>query len=421
MRALPRRSTPASERARDRAASSLALALLAYTYVGYPVAIGAAGAPVRRAAPHGADADRAPRCRRSRVCLPVYNGAAYLPAKIESLLAQDYPADRIEILIYCDGCTDDSERARARELAAAPTAAGASGCLVARAPRQADRAQHARRRRRRGELLLLNDVRQPLSPTPLARAGPSARRSRASAAPPATSCWRAAPERRLLALRELDPRAGVALPRHGGHDRPDRDDAARRSRAAAGGHRSSTTSGSRCSSRSPASAWPSSTRGARRYDTAFEDDREFRRKVRTLAGNYQLFARMPALLEPAVEPDLVRDDLAQDPAAASRRGRCSCWRRRRSASRARGRRPDACARWSAAQAAFYAGGAAGPRAGRLAGVARTFVVLNAAAVGGAVAASDGPTADHLVTSCTERSFTQRKGGPGMRSRAGCDI
>ena len=33
-------------------------------------------------------------------------------------------------------------------------------------------------------------------------------------------------------------------------------------------------------------------------DAAFDDDREFRRKVRTLAGNYQLFARMPALLNP---------------------------------------------------------------------------------------------------------------------------
>ena len=28
------------------------------------------------------------------VCLPVYNGAAYLPAKIDSLLAQDYPPSR---------------------------------------------------------------------------------------------------------------------------------------------------------------------------------------------------------------------------------------------------------------------------------------------------------------------------------------
>ena len=33
-------------------------------------------------------------------------------------------------------------------------------------------------------------------------------------------------------------------------------------------------------------------------DAAFDDDQEFRRKVRTLAGNYQLFARMPALLNP---------------------------------------------------------------------------------------------------------------------------
>ena len=37
-------------------------------------------------------------------------------------------------------------------------------------------------------------------------------------------------------------------------------------------------------------------------DTAFDDQREFRRKVRTLAGNYQLFAHMPALLAPFRNP-----------------------------------------------------------------------------------------------------------------------
>ena len=67
------------------------------------------------------------------------------------------------------------------------------------------------------------------------------------------------------------------------------------------GSASSTTSGCRCSWRCAASASPSSpTREA--YDAAFEDDREFRRKVRTLAGNYQLFALMPALLSPLANP-----------------------------------------------------------------------------------------------------------------------
>ena len=41
---------------------------------------------------------------------------------------------------------------------------------------------------------------------------------------------------------------------------------------------------------------------AQAFDVAFEDDREFGRKVRTLAGNYQLFAWMPALLSPFSNP-----------------------------------------------------------------------------------------------------------------------
>src|SRR5262249_61123869 len=37
-------------------------------------------------------------------------------------------------------------------------------------------------------------------------------------------------------------------------------------------------------------------------DKAFGDDREFGRKVRTLAGNYQLFSKIPALLFPFANP-----------------------------------------------------------------------------------------------------------------------
>ena len=41
---------------------------------------------------------------------------------------------------------------------------------------------------------------------------------------------------------------------------------------------------------------------AEAHDAAFENEREFRRKVRTLAGNYQLYARMPELLVPFTNP-----------------------------------------------------------------------------------------------------------------------
>jgi hypothetical protein len=119
---------------------------------------------------------------------------------------------------------------------------------------------------------------------------------------------------------------------------------------------------------------------AEAHDDAFEDEREFRRKARTLAGNYQLFARIPALLNPfanriwfetishkimrLVAPWLLLLLAATSAGAAY-----------------------ADTSWSlralfATQVAFYAAAALGKRGGRLAGVARTFVVLNAAALAG---------------------------------------
>jgi hypothetical protein len=119
---------------------------------------------------------------------------------------------------------------------------------------------------------------------------------------------------------------------------------------------------------------------AEAHDAAFEDDREFRRKARTLAGNYQLFARMPALLNPfanriwfetishkimrLVAPWLLIL-LALTSAAATIAGGSL-----------------AMQVLLAGQVAFYGAAAVGTRAGRLAGVARTFVVLNAAALAG---------------------------------------
>ncbi len=51
---------------------------------------------------------------RLSILLPVHNGAAYLDARIENLLATDYPSEQIELLVGCDGCTDETaSRARA--------------------------------------------------------------------------------------------------------------------------------------------------------------------------------------------------------------------------------------------------------------------------------------------------------------------
>jgi hypothetical protein len=118
-------------------------------------------------------------------------------------------------------------------------------------------------------------------------------------------------------------------------------------------------------------------------DAAFEDDREFKRKARTLAGNYQLFALLPALLNPFSNPiwfetishkimRLIAPWLLLILAAAS-----VC-----AALTTAGTLGLAMWILVVGQALFYLGAAAGPRGGRIAGVARTFVVLNVAAVVG---------------------------------------
>ena len=84
----------------------VALVLLAYTYIGYPVALQVVTFFFRA---HRAKSSIAGQAQPMvSVFLSVHNGAAFLSKKIASLLAQDYPADRLEILIYSDGSTDDT-------------------------------------------------------------------------------------------------------------------------------------------------------------------------------------------------------------------------------------------------------------------------------------------------------------------------
>ena len=141
------------------------LALLAFTYVGYPATIGALArlAPMNKGKEPAAAGVTAAVAPLVSICLPVCDGASFLSAKIDSLLAQDYPADRIEILIYCDGCRDDSE-AIARALAAEPRAGGRISVIAAQERLGKPTGINALAAAARGELLLLNDVRQPLSP-----------------------------------------------------------------------------------------------------------------------------------------------------------------------------------------------------------------------------------------------------------------
>jgi hypothetical protein len=127
------------------------------------------------------------------------------------------------------------------------------------------------------------------------------------------------------------------------------------------------------------------------FDEAFDDDKEFRRKVRTLAGNFQLMALMPRLLVPFANPSwleffshkllrLVCPVAMLVLAVATAVGLA-----------ARGADTPALvtpllAVLAAGQLGFYALAVVGPAlpgpARKLGGLARTFVVLNAAALVG---------------------------------------
>lgn len=80
----------------------------AYVYVGYPLLL-AAWAPVARRARarrRQSGPPAVPAMPSVSIVLAARNEAAALPARIENLLSLDYPADRLEIIVVSDGSTD---------------------------------------------------------------------------------------------------------------------------------------------------------------------------------------------------------------------------------------------------------------------------------------------------------------------------
>src|SRR6266545_4750949 len=92
----------------------LSLALVAFSYVGYPLVLAAWGAlhDLRGALQFfGGGPDRReragpPEWPRVSLVFSAFDEEACIRAKIENCLALDYPADRLEILVGCDGCGD---------------------------------------------------------------------------------------------------------------------------------------------------------------------------------------------------------------------------------------------------------------------------------------------------------------------------
>jgi cellulose synthase/poly-beta-1,6-N-acetylglucosamine synthase-like glycosyltransferase len=126
-------------------------ALGLYTVAGYPLLLGWM-------------AGRWPRPVKKRDLLPalsfvipVHNGANYLAAKLESILALDYPRDLFEVLVVSDGSTDATDEI-ARGFAA-------RGVQLLRLPKGGKPAAlNAAVPQTHNEILVLTDVRQLLAP-----------------------------------------------------------------------------------------------------------------------------------------------------------------------------------------------------------------------------------------------------------------
>ena len=87
----------------------LAAGVVGYTYAGFPVLVALRGwlrpRPVRAA----------PIAPAVSIVIAARNEAAVIGSKLDSLRALDYPPDRVEVIVACDGCddgTDDEVRRR---------------------------------------------------------------------------------------------------------------------------------------------------------------------------------------------------------------------------------------------------------------------------------------------------------------------
>jgi cellulose synthase/poly-beta-1,6-N-acetylglucosamine synthase-like glycosyltransferase len=268
--------------------------LLAYTYAGYPLLMRV----LARVRP------RVPACSHGApfvtAILVVHDGQALVRAKLDNLLALDWPADRLEVVVACDGCTDGTAatsravsdpRVRVLEFSRRRGKAACLNDAVAAA---------------RGDVLLMVDVRQRVDVralrelvASLADPGVGAVSGELCFEDPETGFARSVDAywRYEKMLRQAESRSGsvvgvtgalYVLRRQLFEPLPEGtvlDDVLVPMRVAA--------SGSRVVFEQRAVAWDRASASPAQERT---------RKVRTLAGNFQLLQLAPWLLDPRANP-----------------------------------------------------------------------------------------------------------------------
>jgi poly-beta-1,6-N-acetyl-D-glucosamine synthase len=351
-----------------------ALALLVYTYAGYPLLVLLWSRLAPRRVQRRSDFEPS-----VSVCIAGHDGERYLEEKIRSLATLDYPRDKLEILLCSDGSNDGTE-ALARTLAERDARLRVFS-LARRSGKPS--ALNLLRREATGDVLLMTDVRQKLIPSAL-------RALLEPLADPAVGCVSgslvlagetgpSAYWRYEYFIRRCEARLGSMVGVSGSLYAVRRGDFEELPADVLLDDMFVPLSLVRSQKRTVLSL------DAVAYDEACDDDREFGRKVRTLAGNYQLVAKMPWLLVPGMNGvwfELVSHKLL----------RLVCpWALLflflglAALGFDQTLNPRLALAWRTlwlAQVFCYALALLGPRVGRVGVMARTFVVLNAAAVVG---------------------------------------
>jgi cellulose synthase/poly-beta-1,6-N-acetylglucosamine synthase-like glycosyltransferase len=272
--------------------ATLAAASIFYMVFGYPLVL-AFGKRPRTAPPVGKDLTFQPTVT---ALVAVYNGASQVARKLDALLALDYPKDKFDIVVVSDGSTDDTD---ALVEAYAARVAQTIRITLVRAPRGGKAAAlNCGLPFLTGELVFFTDVRQPLETSAL----------------------------RHLAANFADPTIGavtgeLVLLRGDGGEQADMDlywryEIWARTRQSEVDSLFNTTGCIYAMRRSLVEPLPPDTLtddavmplraffqgyrvvfdpAAKAYDYPAVSGTEFRRRFRTLAGLWQVFARFPAL------------------------------------------------------------------------------------------------------------------------------
>lgn len=263
------------------------LIFIAYTYIGYPILCWITAKVLPRPVARG-------RIRpRVSVLIAAHRQAATIGLKLQSLAAQTYPRALMEVIVACDG-SDDGTAEVARQVGRARLAGRFKLLDLERRGKPA--ALNAAAAASRGEVLVFTDARQPLSPTAVQALvedladpalGAVGGRLVLEGDGPGGAYWRYE-----AFLRQLEARAGVnvgvsgalyAVRRELFEPLPEEtilDDALVPARVQLLGRRVGFEP------------------EAQAFDRTTSAEQEFQRKVRTLAGNFQLLLLLPALLVP---------------------------------------------------------------------------------------------------------------------------